>query len=174
MGGFNAAGASLNNVFVFDGSRWSSGPRLPLPLDHASAATLDDRIYIAGGHSNGADSARLFRLDGTRWTELARMHYARGGHALIAAQGRLYAIGGNSAAGNVAPIEEYHPDTNSWLVLTSLPLPRNHVAGFAVSSAPCVAGGRSPNVSRVDCFDFGRRAWAPLPNLPAPTSGAGA
>src|SRR6266581_8343069 len=40
MGGFNAAGASLNTVYVFDGTTWSLGPRLPLPLDHPSAATL--------------------------------------------------------------------------------------------------------------------------------------
>src|SRR5439155_327702 len=56
MGGFNAAGASLNTVYVFDGTTWSLGPRLPFPLDHPSAATLDDRVYIAGGHSNGRDS----------------------------------------------------------------------------------------------------------------------
>ena len=54
---------SLSTVYVFDGTRWSAGPRLPLPVDHAAAATLDDHVYLAGGHSNGADSARLFRLD---------------------------------------------------------------------------------------------------------------
>jgi Kelch motif len=174
MGGFNAAGASLNNVFVFDGTRWSSGPRLPIPLDHASAATLDDHVYIAGGHSNGADSARLYRLDGNRWTELARMHYARGGHALIAAAGRLYAIGGNTAGANVAPTEEYSPSSNAWTVLTPVPQPRNHVAGFVLGSLACVAGGRSPNTARVDCFDTTSRAWTRLAGLPAPTSGAGA
>src|SRR5438046_8979447 len=63
MGGFNAAGASLNSVYVFDGIAWEAGPRLPLPLDHASAATVGDHVYIAGGHSNGRDSARVFRLD---------------------------------------------------------------------------------------------------------------
>src|SRR5213593_714802 len=34
MGGFNAAGQSLSSVYVFDGSSWSGGPSLPLPLDH--------------------------------------------------------------------------------------------------------------------------------------------
>lgn len=174
LGGFNAAGASLNTVFVFDGSRWSSGPRLPVALDHSSAATLNDHVYIAGGHTNGADSARLFRLDGTRWTELALMHYARGGHALIPVAGRLYAIGGNTAGGNVPSIEEYRPDVNTWVVLASLPQPRNHVAGFATGSSACVAGGRSPSTARVDCFDVTRRAWSRFAGLPAPTSGEGA
>src|SRR5207245_663921 len=85
MGGFNAAGASLDSVYVFDGSAWAAGPRLPLPVDHPSSATLDDRVYLAGGHSNGRDSARVFRLDSDHWTELAAMHFARGGHALVAA-----------------------------------------------------------------------------------------
>jgi N-acetylneuraminic acid mutarotase len=174
MGGFNAAGASLSSVYVFDGASWATGPRLPLPLDHASAATLNDNVYIAGGNSNGGDSARLFRLDGTRWTELAHMHYARGGHALIALAGRLYAIGGTAGGSNVAPIEEYSPATNAWTVFPPLPQPRNHVAGFAVGNTACVAGGRSPNTARVDCFDITRRVWTRLPNLPVATSGEGA
>jgi non-specific serine/threonine protein kinase len=174
MGGFNGAGASLSTVYVFDGTRWTAGPRLPLPLDHASAATLFDHVYITGGHSNGADSARVFRLDGGRWTELARMHFARGGHALITLAGRLYAIGGNTAGGNVAPSEWYNPAVNTWVVFAPLPQPRNHVAGFAINNSACVAGGRSPNTTRVDCFDISRRVWMRLPNLPAATSGEGA
>ncbi|HEY6115322.1 MAG TPA: hypothetical protein VI172_05135 [Candidatus Dormibacteraeota bacterium] len=174
MGGFNAAGASLGTVYVFDGARWSAGPRLPLPLDHASAATLDDRVYIAGGHSNGADSARLFRLDGERWTPLASMHFARGGHALVAVSGRLYALGGNSARADVAAIESYDPGTNRWTVLASLPQPRNHVMGFPIGASACVAGGRTPTSGRVDCFDTNQRALFRLGNLPAATSGGGA
>src|SRR5438552_2821491 len=88
IGGFNAAGASLDSVYVFDGSTWAAGPRLPLPVDHPSAATMEDRVYLAGGHTNGRDSAHLFRLDSDHWTELAAMHYARGGHALVAAADR--------------------------------------------------------------------------------------
>src|SRR5207247_72530 len=107
MGGFNAAGQSLTSVYVFDGSTWSTGPRLPLAVDHPSAATLDDHVYIAGGHSNGRDTPRVFRLDGDSWTEVAPMHYARGGHALVSAVGRLYAIGGNTASGNVGATESY-------------------------------------------------------------------
>ena len=174
MGGFNAAGASLSTVYVFDGSRWSGGPRLPLGLDHASAATLDDHVYVAGGHSTGTDSARLFRLDGDRWTPLASMHFARGGHALVAAGGRLYAIGGNTIAGDVSQVEAYDPSANTWAVVGTMPQPRNHVMGFVRGSAVCIAGGRSPNTAHVDCFDPASRTWSELHNLPAATSGGGA
>jgi Kelch motif protein len=174
MGGFNAAGASLATVYVFDGSSWSAGPRLPLPLDHPSAATLDDHVYIAGGHSNGADSARVFRFDGDRWTELARMHFARGGHALVAAAGKLYAMGGNTAAGNVSAVEAYDPSSNAWTLVGTLPQPRNHVMGFVGGGAACVAGGRSPTTAHVDCLDPGSRTWSRIANLPVATSGGGA
>ena len=174
MGGFNAAGASLSTVYVFDGTGWTAGPRLPLPLDHAAATGLDDRVYIAGGHSNGADSARLFRLDGDRWTALGSMHFARGGHALVAVSGKLYAVGGNTSRGNVPAIESYDPATNGWTVVGSLPQPRNHVMGFPIGAAVCVAGGRTPTAARVDCFDVAQRSLFRLGNLPVATSGGGA
>lgn len=174
MGGFDAVGRSLSTVYVFDGSAWSPGPSLPLGLDHASAATLDGRLYLSGGHSGGGDSARLFRLDGTSWTELASMRHARGGHALIAAAGRLYAIGGNTVAANVAPAEVYDTQSGQWSDLPPLPAPRNHVAGFVYGPDVCAAGGRSPNTTRVDCFNFESMTWVRLPDLPRPTSGAGA
>src|SRR5437870_3749798 len=153
--------------------RWvrerAAGPPLPLAVDHPSAATLDDHVYVAGGHSYGRDSARLFRLDSDHWTELASMHFARGGHGLVAAQGRLYAIGGNNSRGNVGPLEAYDPGSDTWSVLTALPAARNHVSGFVANGAACVAGGRSPTTGRVDCFDPASGAWSRLPDLPLPT-----
>src|SRR5256885_5703002 len=80
MGGFNAAGASLASVYVFDGNTWAAGPSLPLAVDHPSAATLDDHVYVAGGHSNGRDSARPFKVDADHRTELSSMHLAPGRH----------------------------------------------------------------------------------------------
>jgi N-acetylneuraminic acid mutarotase len=171
MGGFNAAGVSLDSTYVFDGTSWQGGPRLPLPLDHPSATTLDGHVYIAGGHSNGLDSARMFRLDGDQWTELAPMHYARGGHALIAFQGKLYAVGGNNSRINIAQVEAYDPASNSWSVVTTMPDPRNHLMGFVLGGSICVAGGRAPTTPRVDCFNG---SWSSLPNLPQATSGGGA
>jgi N-acetylneuraminic acid mutarotase len=175
IGGFDAVGNSLRTVWVFDGSRWSPGPALPLGLDHTSAATLNDQVYVAGGHSFGSDSPRFFRLDGARWTELPRMRHARGGHALIAGAGRLYVIGGNTAdAINVPPAELYDPAKGAWSDLPSLPQPRNHVAGFVFGADVCAAGGRSPATSHVDCYNVDSSAWVRLPNMPWPTSGAGA
>jgi hypothetical protein len=102
------------------------------------------------------------------------MHFARGGHALVAAEGRLFAIGGNTARGNVAATESYDPASNAWTVLPALPAPRNHVSGFALGGGVCVAGGRYPTTSRVDCLEVTTSTWSRLPDLPRATSGAGA
>jgi hypothetical protein len=174
MGGFDAAGNSLRTVWVFDGTSWTAGPRLPLGLDHTSAATLNDHVYVAGGHSFGRDSARLFRLDGASWTELAPMLHTRGGHTLLAAAGKLYAIGGNTASANVAGADIYDPQTGLWTDLPVFPAPRNHVSGFVFGANVCAAGGRSPATVRVDCFNFESSSWVRFPDLPRPTSGAGA
>ena len=174
IGGFDAVGNSLQTVWVFDGSAWSAGPPLSIGLDHTSAATLDDHVYVAGGHSFSRDSARLFRLDGGSWTVLASMHHARGGHALLAAAAKLYAIGGNAASTNVASAEVYDPASNAWSDLPSLPAPRNHVSGFVFGANVCVAGGRPPATARVDCFNLESSSWVRFPDLPRATSGAGA
>src|SRR5260370_28094485 len=134
MGGSSAAGASLDTVYVFEGSAWRAGRRLRVAVEQPSAASLNGQVYLAGGHTFGRDSARLFRLDGDHWTELAAMHYARGGHALVPVQGKLLAIGGNSVRGNVAAAEVFDPATNAWTVLSSLPAPRNHVSGFVLAT----------------------------------------
>src|SRR3989454_5803901 len=60
MGGFNAVGASLDSVYVFDGSAWAAGPRLPMAVDHPSAGTLADRVYPSGGPSHRRGSAAAF------------------------------------------------------------------------------------------------------------------
>ena len=174
IGGFDAAGNSLRTVWVFDGKAWSAGPQLPIGLDHTSAAELGGHVYVAGGHSFGRDSALVFRLDGRAWTKVASLHHARGGHTLLATTNRLYVLGGNSVFANVGPAEVYDPQTGAWRDLSSLPVPRNHVSGFVLGSEVCAAGGRPPATARVDCYDTVSSKWVRLPNLPVPTSGAGA
>src|SRR5258708_115867 len=49
MGGFNAAGASLDTVYMFDGSPWRAGPRLPVAGDPPSGATPNRPVCPAGG-----------------------------------------------------------------------------------------------------------------------------
>src|SRR2546421_49991 len=94
--------------------------------------------------------------------------------AAAVAGGRLYAIGGFNARAEVAAVEAYDPGANAWTVVSSLPVPRNHLSGFVQGTMACVAGGRSPTTARVDCYDTITGAWSRLADLPQAASGGGA
>lgn len=172
MGGFDTQGRSASATFYYEGSLWKRGPELPLPVDHPAAASTGV-TYVVGGFSNGPATPRVFRLDLDAWHDVAPLHHARGAAGLVPLGGKLYAIGGRGPSGEVAEVEAYD-SSNAWTDVASLPLPRDHVAGFAYQDKVCVAGGRSPNTSRVDCYDPAAKTWSRLPDLPKPTSGAGA
>jgi N-acetylneuraminic acid mutarotase len=177
VGGFDAAGNDLSTTFVFDGRRWSAGPRLPVALDHAAAVVLEHRLYVVGGFTNGVTSDRTFMLSpsGRSWITAARLRHARGALALASVGGSIFALGGKDSTGvELGPIEVYRPSAHRWIDAAMLPLPRDHLSGFSYRGWACVAGGRSPNTARVDCYDPARRRWHRLPDLPAATSGAGA
>ena len=174
IGGFDPQRRSSTSVQVSKGA-WTAGPAYPFPVDHAAAATSDERLYVAGGYSNGVPRGDLYRINSTAdgWERLAAMRHPRGALVLVALGSTLYAIGG-AAGGEVAPIEAYDTIQNVWIDASSLPLPRDHGAGFAWQGLACIAGGRFPTTARVDCYDPMSGAWSRLPDLPFPTSGAGA
>jgi hypothetical protein len=174
IGGFDPQRRSSNAVQVNNGG-WAAGPSYPFPVDHAAAATADGRLYVAGGYSNGVARGDLYRLDSTlgSWERLVPLRHPRGALVLVAVGRFLYAIGG-AAGGEVAPVEVYDSLQGTWTDVTFLPTPRDHGAGFEWRGFACIAGGRTPNTTRVDCYVPPTGAWIQLPDLPSPTSGAGA
>lgn len=174
IGGFDSAGRSTAGVFVYDHGRWAAGPRLPTALDHPAAATAEGVLYVAGGFSSGRASARVFRLADDHWEEMPPLRHARGALGVVAVGSKLYALGGNDGGNQVAVPEVFDTQARVWQDVSPMPAPRNHVASFAYRGQACVAGGRSPNVARVDCYDPASGGWQVMPSLPTATSGAGA
>jgi len=174
IGGYDSAGRSTSSVYVYDRVRWSSGPRLPVVLDHPAAASVAGDLYVVGGFSNGTTSGHVFRLTGDHWDEVTGLRHARGALGLVGLGDKLYAIGGNDGNKQVAATEVFDTATRVWQDVAPLPTPRNHVAAFVYRGMACVAGGRTPNVASVDCYDPGAAAWQTEPSLPMATSGAGA
>ena len=173
VGGIDAQRRSSSDFLINQGASWVRGDDYPVRVDHAAAAAIGATLYVAGGFTDGRARSDAYSYSGHGWTPLAALRHARGALALVAANGRLYALGGN-AAGDIAPVEVYDPGTGTWTDTAVLPVPRNHVAGFAWHGLACVAGGRFPTSARVECLDPATGAWSRLPDLPRPTSGAGA
>lgn len=177
IAGFDAAGRDTNTVYVFDGRKWSTGPPLPIALDHPAATVEAGRLYVAGGFGASGANSQTFVLSpsGRSWSTAGMMHHPRGALALVALGKQLYALGGKDAAGGeIAAAEVYQLNARTWTDLSALPHPRDHLAGFTYRGWACAAGGRSPNTARTDCYDPSSHAWHRLPDLPMPTSGAGA
>jgi kelch-like protein 9/13 len=177
VAGYDVGGNSTNVVFVFDGKSWTSGPALPLRLNHPGAAAIGNAIYVIGGFTPTGASARAFvlRPGAQQWQPIASLKRARGALSLLALGGALYAIGGRDAATQIAVPERYDPAHNTWRDIAAMPDPRNHTAGYLDSGRVCVAGGRTPATSSaIDCYDASQNAWQRVGELPVATSGAAA
>ena len=175
-GGFDSSRNSVADVSVFDGSAWVAAPSLPMALNHPAAAAIGDDVYVAGGFNNGTASSRAFVLTvgASSWTELPALNVARGAAALVNVDGALYLMGGNVGTTQIADVERFDPATQTWSVITQLPNPRNHLAGYVDDGHACAAGGREPETSgAIDCLDPATLTWS-SDVLPTPTSGAAA
>jgi len=177
IAGYDAASRSTARVFEFDGASWSTGPSLPIPLNHPAAASLGGAVYVAGGFGPSGATNRAFVLDASAgsWREIPSMRHARGANVLLASGGKLYAIGGRSGTNQVGAVEVFDPVAARWSDLAPMPHPRNHLSGYVDGERLCVTGGREPATSaRTDCLDPASSRWTAAPSLPTATSGAAA
>lgn len=195
MGGF--APLSLGNlgsltisekVEVYDPvtDQWSEAAPLPVPLHHAGAAVIGNRLYLIGGFvkaffSVWRPSDKLYTYDPERnaWTEGPPMPSARGGLAAVAFDGKLYAIGGFDGSGNTGAVEVYDPATRQWTGKAPLPTPRDHLAAAAVAGRIYASGGRRDldyhqNLAVTEVYDTAADRWTKAPDLPTPRSGIAA
>ena len=63
---------------------------------YAAACSLDDVVYVAGGHDGSTvlDTVECYSQSTNSWQPAAKMTSRRYGHALVALNGRLFAYGG--------------------------------------------------------------------------------
>ena len=99
------------------------------------AASLDGKIYIAGGYDGNVFLKTVDRFDpvANKWTKLAEMNVKRSRVALVANCGKLYAIGGYDGATNLSSVEVYDPETMVWTLARSMCA---HEGGVGVAVVP--------------------------------------
>src|SRR5207253_1989461 len=101
VGGFLGDGGTASTAEVYDPApdRWEFAAPLPIAVNHAVAAAVDDRLYVIGGHPPSGPEAvdNVFAYDPTSntWTPRAPMPTARGALSVAVVDGKVYAAGGS-------------------------------------------------------------------------------
>jgi hypothetical protein len=177
IGGY-AGHDATDQVWILDGERWISGPRLPEPRA-AGAAAWDGKRLVYGGGVLAPQQPKgdVFALENGQWRTIGAV--ARPREHLGAASdgnGRVWFLGGRTSGleSNVGDADLVQ--NNQITRVGELPTPRGGVAGFyAGNRGACLAGGEHPagTNSQVECIDE-RGNVARLPDLGHARHGLGA
>lgn len=159
--------------------RWFPENPLPRGLEQFGMASLDGRIYAAGGYAPDEDglvgpSASMWSWSTETyvWQSEVAMPGPRADFALVPLENRLYALGGldDDGSGYV-----FDPESREW---ESLDLPdgvtRRSAATLVVDGRIHVIGGigESGSSDRHDIFDPQSGEWSSGVALPAARSGS--
>lgn len=180
-GGLTADGGASDLVHLYDqaANRWEPGPRLPLGLHHSGMAALGERVYVAGGYTNGpgqawASQARVLSLGAGEqaWREEPALAGGpRGGLAMAAAAGRLVALGGTDPQGRfLRRTEVFTPGQRAWTAGPDMNQARDHLAAAGSGGRVYAVAGRlgslESNLASVESWDpAGSAGWRSEPNL---------
>ncbi|MCA8913509.1 MAG: hypothetical protein KDB82_17620 [Planctomycetes bacterium] len=174
-------------------------PRPPLPPSEypirviaPAACALGGYVYVTGGYGHLDTLAdrefvsRAYRYDprANIWERLPDMPRARCFHICVAAEGKVWLIGGihqvEGKPGDVtiAEVDCYDPALERWTTPTSMPTPRNRLAGGAIANRIYAAGGMKlgehlEDSDAVEVLDTSTMKWSNAANLPKPCHGMG-
>jgi N-acetylneuraminic acid mutarotase len=178
-GGFLADGSTSARVDAYNPvtDAWSRLPDLPVGVNHAAAAAYRGRVYVLGGNAGGRRLRTAWVLRSGRWHALPPMPFPRGAAAAAVAGSRLYVVGGVGPSGLARKALAYDLARGRWSVVPG-PRPREHLAAAAVGRRVYALGGRlgglDSNLTAVESFVAGGRAWRGEPPLPQARGGTGA
>lgn len=166
---------------VFDAGTgtWTVVRPLPTPLHHPGVASLDGKIYVAGGFLDDWTAVDLaYRYDPAAdiWTSLPPLPTPRGALNLVAAGALLFAITGRGST-HVPAVEAFDPVSGVWSRRRVIPTARDHAAAAEIDGKIYVVGGRIDgvgNLGTLEVYDPARDNWRQLSDMPTPRSGVAA
>jgi hypothetical protein len=186
LGGLTADGkpSAQADLYHFAADSWRTLPALPVPLHHAGAGELVDRLYVVGGYTGtvGADwtpSAQVWSLgvDEDTWRPEPPLSGPRGALAVASLPNALVAVGG-VAGPDLVRTEILELGAKSWKRGPDLTVPREHLAATAVDGRVYAIGGRAgaleTNRDSVESWAPGDAGWQAEPKLNHSRGGIGA
>jgi N-acetylneuraminic acid mutarotase len=181
VGGFVPAGGNSARADVYStrDDSWRRLPDLPVPVDHASAAGMNGRVYVVGGYDTDRAARRTaFVLEDGAWRRLPDMPDGRAAAAAAIARGRLYVVGGrNGHLGLARDAFVLSLDGRRWARIPG-PSAREHLAAAATQGRVYAVGGRAAGIDSnertFEVYDPSARRWRRLVPLPQARGGTGA
>jgi N-acetylneuraminic acid mutarotase len=185
IGGLTADGTASAQVdrYFFPTDQWNSLPPLPVPLHHAGAGELGDRLYVVGGYTGTlatvAATAEVWSLgaEDTTWRKEPPLSAPRGALAVASLPNALVAVGG-VAGPDMARTEILELGATSWKRGPDLSTPREHLAATFFDGRVYAIGGRAgsleSNRDSVESWAPGEAAWRAEPKLNHSRGGIGA
>jgi N-acetylneuraminic acid mutarotase len=185
IGGFadNAEPVGIAESYDPKSNEWQLRPSLPIPVHHAAAAVVGDRLFVIGGYTGGRvrweplDTIYEWNAAGSTWIMRGPMPTPRGALAVAVLNGRIHAIGGAWDGASNAH-EVYDPATNRWTRASPMPTARDHLAAVAFQGRVWALGGRASFLGQqydtVEIYDPATDAWRSGTPLPAARGGLAA
>ena len=191
----------LDGTAIFDGGRWTPGPRLPRPTHHPAMAHADGRVFAFGGYveDRGGQwsatkqvlalrtSSRTLDGFGDHWIRQPDMPAPQSETVALTHRGRVHLITGRAPRGesNAEWADQidtdahrvFDPDSNRWTTARPAPEARNSAAGAVIRDRLYLVGGRTVgggNLARLDRYDPHADRWETLRPMPQASAGLAA
>jgi hypothetical protein len=186
LGGLTADGtpSAQADRYLFPTDEWNSLPALPVPLHHAGAGELGDRLYVVGGYTGALGAAWTpvaevwsLGVEEEKWRPEPPLSAPRGALAVASLGNALVAVGG-VAGPDLLRTEILELGATSWRRGPDLSVPREHLAATSLDGRVYAIGGRAgaleTNRDSVESWAPGEPAWRAEPKLNRSRGGIGA
>lgn len=148
----NVEALKTTEVFDFDRRTWSDAADMPTSRHHLSSATLDGKVYVAGGRQAGNDHLSAFeRYDPkrNRWEQLEPIPQGVSDAMAFATDDEVILVGGGDGGHFVTPaVWAFNPATAKWRRLPDLRQARRSAVGgyvdgrlYVFEGSPCPGYG---------------------------------
>ena len=195
IGGYNEKDGTLSSVETLDLASlsaspspqspescvgWGEGPALPIAVKFASAAVVDNQLYVLGGETvndvegeqgTHGPSAAAWRLDGGAWVAIESMNVARSGAVCGNFEGSLVVAGGAPCLeGEYDYAESYDATKAVWSQISHLEETKLNCCGGVMSDGFYLCGGTDVDGNSVGSVM--KLGWAPQ-NAPTKNNKSG-
>lgn len=151
-------------------AEWEIVNNMPNPRHGLSAVTLGNRIYLIGGQEmpgnmgQGLTTVTAFEPQTNSWDESpADLNHGRTYGFATVYDSAIYIFGGRNQQNYISSVEKYNPETNSWSVISEMPVPREGLSGAILGDSLFLSGGSNTDslygTTRVGIFRLSDETW---------------